>query len=273
MAGFRKEFLKDLEVFSGRGMQRVGDAFREWSRMACLPFLSGVAKFTGDMEAHARYEKEYAETVTRRAGYCDAPVTVAGRMLAQVSEALELERRDFLGYCMEELAATNKYLGQFFTPKDVARLMARTTMGDRPVASEDGLVTVYEPACGCGVIMLECMGILEEAGVAQRDVWVECEDVDLCAASCCYLQLALTGVAGVVRRGNTLTRQFSEAMVTPGAYLHGTIWRQLARHRAHGTAGASGTGGASGTEEAGQRPAVRRVPAARARRSGQLALF
>lgn len=231
VAGYRKEFLKDLEEFSGRGMQRTSDAFREWSRMACLPILSGVSKLTGDREAMERYEKEYQETVKRRKTYCANPVEVGGRMLARVVEAMELERRDFLGFCMEELAATNKCLGQFFTPKDVGRLMARVTMGDLSKLAKEDLVSVYEPACGCGVILIEACGMLAESGVAQKDVWVEAEDVDMCAASCCYLQLSLLGIAGVVRRGNTLTLKFSETMYTPGAFLHGTVWRWRARQR------------------------------------------
>lgn len=258
--GYRKDFLRDLEEFSGRGMQRASDAFREWSRMACLPILSGVSKLTGDREALERYEKEYQETVKRRKTYCENPVEVGGRMLARVVEALELDRRDFLGFCMEELAATNKQLGQFFTPKCVAKAMAKIALGDLSEAVKRDLVSVYEPACGCGVILIETCGMLMDGGVAQKDVWVEAEDIDACAAACCYLQLSLLGIAGLVRRGDTLSRKFTETMYTPGAFLHGTVWRWRARQAA------------ADVIEGADEP-TKAVPPGKAVQMGQLQLF
>lgn len=229
----RRDFLRLLEDFAGHGRQRIAEAFRAWVRFACVPVMEATCRFADDHEGVARYAKEYAETVEARKSYCPDPVKTGGGMLGILMEALTIERGDFLGCVMEDIAATNPGTGQFFTPKHLSRLMARVVTGDIQ-RDEEGLVTVHEPTCGAGVLLLECCAELMERGVAQRDIWVDAGDIDMGAFCCTYLQLSLLGYPGVVRLGDALTLQYRETAYTLAGFLHGTVWRvRRARRRRH----------------------------------------
>lgn len=232
-AEHRREFLRLLEDFAGHGRQRVAEAFRAWVRFACVPVMEATCRFAEDKEGAERYAKEYAETVEARKSYCPDPVKTGGRMLGILMDALTEERGDFLGYVMEDIAATNPGTGQFFTPKHISRLMAKVVTGDVP-KDEEGLVTVCEPCCGAGVLLLEECRVLMDSGTAQRDIWVDAGDIDMGAFCCTYLQLSLLGYPGVVRLGDALTLQYRETAYTLAGYLHGTIWRARRRCRNRG---------------------------------------
>lgn len=90
-------------------------------------------------------------------------------MLSRLVLALEDGPTDVLGGVFGELDLGNAARGQFFTPYEVCRLMARITIGDgaylRDRVEEVGFVSVSEPACGAGAMVIAFAEAVRESGV------------------------------------------------------------------------------------------------------------
>ncbi|EOV3438321.1 N-6 DNA methylase [Vibrio parahaemolyticus] len=136
--------------------------------------------------------------------------------------------RDLLGEIYMEMGIGSKNLGQFFTPYEVSKLMAKMTM-DRNMIETQKYITLHEPACGSGGMVVAKADVMYEEGYnSQKQLLAYCVDVDQTAAMMCYIQLALWGVPAVVTIGNTLTMQFSRTMLTPMYHLGGWGFKERA---------------------------------------------
>src|SRR5690606_21568321 len=81
---------------------------------------------------------------------------------------LEMERdpADVLGRLYMELDLGNERLGQFYTPYDVAKMMAGM-IGDELAAriARDGIAEIYEPACGAAAFLVAVTQDLRARGI------------------------------------------------------------------------------------------------------------
>lgn len=139
------------------------------------------------------------------------------RMLAAV--VLSLDRnpeQDFLGQLFMDLHLGNDVCGQFFTPYSVAALMSDITIGNlMDTVKEKGYVTVNDPTCGSGVMLIAAANkarkVLEKENLNfQNHTLLSGQDIDRTAALMAYIQLSLLGVAGYIKVGNSLTEPMSE---------------------------------------------------------------
>lgn len=142
------------------------------------------------------------------------------QLLAELVEILEVEPWDALGQLYMELGIQSEHVGQFFTPPEISELMARITYGGALASLKEPFVTVMEPACGAGGMILAFAKVMIDSGhnPAER-MWVHCQDIDRTAALMCYVQLALWHIPGVVVVGNTLAMETREVFYTPAHYL------------------------------------------------------
>jgi len=158
-------------------------------------------------------EQEYLEVIGR---YEPDDVARFPQLFALITTGIGLNC-DFLGSLFMELELGSDRMGQFFTPYSVARFMGKALLDDIEIhLSEKPFVTIQEPACGAGGMIIAAADALKEKGYnPQQQMWVHCTDIDAVAARLCYLQLALLGIPGVVIIGNTLTLETRRAMYTP----------------------------------------------------------
>ena len=77
-------------------------------------------------------------------------------------------------------------------------MMAQISLGDADALfKEKPFITLAEPACGAGCMVLAYADVLNQAGyLSHRHLWVSATDIDPLAAGMAYLQLSLCGVAG-----------------------------------------------------------------------------
>ena len=164
-------------------------------------------------------EKEYLEIVAR---YSKEEVNHFCELLANFIELLEPEPKDILGNLYMELELGNLNNGQFFTPHEISLLMAKLVYGDVLENMTKPFVTVSEPACGAGGMVLAFVSemIKKDMNPAEK-LFVQCIDIDRLAGFMCYLQLSLWNVPAEVIIGNTLTMKFREVYYTPAYYLMG----------------------------------------------------
>ena len=102
-------------------------------------------------------EKIYLDTIKK---YTKKEAEEFPKMFALLVEALEQELSvrgpsDVLGRLYHDLELHNKWRGQFFTPQSIADMMAEMSISDHDAdIGRRGYITVCEPCCGSGVMIL-----------------------------------------------------------------------------------------------------------------------
>lgn len=132
--------------------------------------------------------------------------------------------RDFAGEIYMDSGTSNGKAGQFFTPYHVSHLMAECNFDKDKLKAEiaadpDHVITIAEPTCGAGGLIVAAIDVLNDAGINYAwNAFVDCGDIDARCVHMTYLTLSLLGVPAVVRRGDALTLDYSETWYTP-AYI------------------------------------------------------
>jgi len=134
-------------------------------------------------------------------------------LFAQALGALvsEMETRpfeDLIGAYYMEFALSSKgqqWNGEFHTPKGISDLMAKLTLGDIESLPADRSITVLEPACGAGAMILS----LAEAcpPEVRRRLRVTAIDISRTACDMAFINTTLWGVPTRVIHGTTLSLQ------------------------------------------------------------------
>ena len=124
-------------------------------------------------------------------------------MFSELVLAMEDETHDALGMLFHELELHNKYVGQFFTPYSLCKMIATLTTEELPPS---GYVSVLEPACGAGAMLIAKAMALLEAGInPQKHMHATAVDIDQKCVHMTYVQLSLLGIPAIVIHGNTIT--------------------------------------------------------------------
>lgn len=141
-------------------------------------------------------------------------------MLTLVILALEENpEQDFLGSLYHQLGLHQEQRGQFFTPYHICEFMSEIQFTEQEDAAlkEKGFISVSDPACGAGAMLIAFANVAKKHGVNyQKHVLFVAQDIDRTAALMCYIQLSLLGCPAVVIIGDSL--------VKPGFHPDNDIW-------------------------------------------------
>ena len=152
-------------------------------------------------------------------------------LFALTALALTEKPRDFLGECFHELELQNQYQGQFFTPFDVSRMMAKISLaGFEEKIQRHGFIELSEPTCGAGGMVIAVYELIRTAGYNPTDVlFAVAQDIDRKCCNMTYIQLSLLSVPAAVIWGDTLILECREQWFTAG-YFFGA-WPERFRWR------------------------------------------
>ncbi|MBQ8616352.1 MAG: SAM-dependent DNA methyltransferase [Clostridia bacterium] len=186
---------------------KVDQSHSRWQTWADFVVMAAIAISNTVDKAHAEErEKQYLAIAGK---YRPKDLQFFAEILAEVVAGMEQNPdQDFLGEMYMALELGNDHAGQFFTPYNVCRMMAKMTYGDVLTAQieRDGWISVNDPACGAGALLVafanEC---LERKINYQTSVLFVAQDVDFIVGCMCYLQLSILGCPGYVTIDNTLT--------------------------------------------------------------------
>lgn len=192
-----------------------------------------------DLRQRDEREARYLEIVGR---YERDIVAIFPRVMAELTSGLELERGDLLGSLFHDLELHNTARGQFFTPYTVSRMMAQATLGSpealQALIEERGFVTVMEPACGAGSMIIGLADAMQAEGINyQRHLHVTAVDIDPRAIHMAYAQLSLLHVPAHLIVGNSLSLEVREHWYTPAHILGGWNARLAAAARGDASGG------------------------------------
>lgn len=198
------------------------EVFRDFVTMSAIG-ISNAVDPTGERLAR---ESEYLQ-ITQR--YTPEDIDRHCRLLALVVEGLQPAPEDFLGRLYMDLELGDAHRGQFYTPHGVSKMMAEMQFSYLPEQlAKTPFVTVSDPACGAGGMLLPVVEILQRSGHdPARHLWIQAVDIDRVSALMCYIQLTLWNVPAEVIVGDTLRLEIRESWYTPAYELNG--WRERLR--------------------------------------------
>jgi type I restriction-modification system DNA methylase subunit len=184
--------------------------FSDFVTMSAIALHNGVCKFK-------TLESEYMEIVGK---YSKDEACKITELFANLVILLNPEPRDILGGLYMELDLGNNNNGQFFTSPEISLMLAEITYGDELEKLEKPFITLSEPACGAGGMVLAFTKIMRDHNHNPAEkLWVQCTDIDRTAGLMCYLQLSLWNIPAEVIIGNTLSMEVREIYYTPAHYL------------------------------------------------------
>ncbi len=113
---------------------------------------------------------------------------------------------DMIGGCYLDFALSQKgrqWNGEFHTPKPVCDLIARLTLGDMDSFPAEGPITVCEPACGSGAMILSFAEACSPE--IRRRLRVTAMDINRTACDMAFINTTLWGIPTRVIHGNALS--------------------------------------------------------------------
>jgi methylase of polypeptide subunit release factors len=180
-----KELLKGFESSRVFGHVHPYDLFRQW-----LEAVWAMLEAWRDPEEFKA--KTYKLTYEQGAEF--------GRLFKlYVSSVEDMPFSDILGELFMRLDVNSVRAGQFFTPFPIAEFMSKVTFDKDTFmnkAKEKGCVTVCDPACGSGVMLLAFAKVVHDAlgrdGTGKLELYGM--DTDIRCVLMCRIQLRLNGL-------------------------------------------------------------------------------
>ncbi|GLI14217.1 N-6 DNA Methylase [Methanosarcina thermophila] len=213
MTNHLKEFQKGIESLAGR--YHIWQVFEDWTEAAAIELHQAThVMVTG--QKNPEIEKQYMDIVGRYNP--DDVRKVFPTLFLHVVEGLQ-EPCDFLGQAFMELDLGSHWHGQFFTPYHLSKMMAQMTLQEVP---EKEVLTISEPACGSGGMLVACAEVLQEKGInSMYRMHAVATDVDQTCFNMAYVQLSLLGISAEVCLGNTLSCETRKCWRTFASVLTG----------------------------------------------------
>lgn len=213
-----KEIKKLLEA--NTGARRMSQVFDDWTEMFAVALRNTV-----DLRGRDEREQEYLRVAGQ---YDEKQLARFAEAFAHVVNLMTVEPTDVLGRTYMELDLGNEALGQFYTPYDIAALMAEMQADSLTSQVErNGFAQIYEPACGAGAFMIAASEAFRAKGFnPQTQLHVTAEDLSTQAVHMIYIHLTLLHIPAVIHRRNTLTLETFDTWCTP-AHILGDWSRRL----------------------------------------------
>lgn len=217
-----KDIVKLLE--RNTGAQRLSTVFDDFVEIMALTYRNSF-----DRSGRDARERRYLEIVKK---YSREDLDRFGHAIALVTLEMDQEPADVLGRLYMELDLGNERLGQFYTPYDVAKLIAGMVSDElADKIARDGTAEAYEPACGAGAFLIALTQDLRGRGINyQQTLFVTAEDIAPQAVYMTYVHLTLLHVPAIVHHRDTLTQETFASWPTLAYALNG--WRFRTRREA-----------------------------------------
>ena len=214
---YKSQFINIIESLGTKyGRHKV---FGNFVEMAAISISNSVRFDRG-------LENRYLNVIE---SYDKGEVNNFPKLLAITTDALQLEMRDFLGECFHAINLNDKkHTGQVFTPKSVSDICASTCLNKDEVLrkiKENGKITIYEPACGAGSMIISCLKLLKDWNINYQEyIQIVAQDIDSRCAYMTYIQLSLLGAQALVVIGNTITLENRMTLETPFSAIHNCLY-------------------------------------------------
>lgn len=178
-------------------------------------------------------EKNYKLIMSK---YDESTRLVIREIFANIYDLLSTQMHygfnDYLGELYMCSATSSSKSGQFFTPYNVSKLCAKMAISEGKIKEcieDDKILTLHEPTCGAGGMILAAADILynDFHFNYSRNLLVECGDIDRRCVHMTYLQLALAGIPAIVYHRDGLSLETWDKWETPAYIMQWLRFRNI----------------------------------------------
>lgn len=181
---------------------------------------------TCDFENRDKREKQYLNIIEK---YKEEAILFP-HLYSELVEEMNKGFNDVLGSLFMELGLGSKTTGQFFTPYHIAQATAGALFDKEQIdkqIKEKGYISLLEPSCGGGAMVIALAEEMHKRGYnPQKQLVVECNDLDVKGVYMTYVQLSLYGIPAVVNHADSLTLSKYDTFKTPAYILDGWEFRR-----------------------------------------------
>ncbi|MEO5913335.1 MAG: N-6 DNA methylase [Luteolibacter sp.] len=208
--GFRK-FINEIASRKSAAVT----VFADFCRMSACALAAGSR------------EEEYLEVARR---YTRDELSDISQAFAHLVQ--EMERHpfaDLLGPFYIECAAhsSKQARGEFYTPPEISKLMARVLFDVEAAKLKKEPITLNEPACGSGGMVLAVAELFAPDAVDL--LRVTAQDINPVAADMAYINLTLWGIPARVILGDTISKSATREWMNVHWFRVGENSRRLAQ--------------------------------------------
>lgn len=201
----KREIIQIIDSMSGK--YSGYEIFTDWIRSLSLAIENSTHMI------HDKYwrdrEQLYLDTMRK---YTEQERSNLCKLTACLVDTLEDGPFDVLGDVYMKGGMGSKLAGQFFTPYHLSVLTARIGVMEQVKAYKSGeisKITVNEPSCGGGAMVIAAAQVLKEEGINyQTAMDVVAQDLDWKGVYMCHVQLSLLGISAICVQGDTLANPY-----------------------------------------------------------------
>lgn len=215
-----KLLKKEMDSFAYK--HNIWDVWKDWLSVMAIS-ISNSVEFHQLAEREETYRNIISKYDTTEVEHL---ITMFHYLIAGLQVCGVGSYRDILGELYHALNLNNKNNGEFFTPLHISDFMAEIQMIEcEETLNEQGYVSVCEPTCGSGVMVIAFANALMRKGYdVSRSMIAVCTDINPVCVNMCYIQLSLIGVPAVVIHGNSLTVSTFNRWYTPMFVWRNWLW-------------------------------------------------
>ena len=188
--------LKELEAVRGRYDRH--EIFRDWIGMterylSMVPhhFMSVIS--SGRLAEDPPEDKEFWDLIRER--YDQDEYAAMSRATAMLIEASDQCYMDVPGEVFMQMEVANqKFADQYFTPWNIAYMMAKMTVDPDALEDREEPLTICDPCCGSGVMLLASAAQFPDAAVRSGQVRFYGQDIDHRCVTMARINLRLYGL-------------------------------------------------------------------------------
>lgn len=218
---FEKQFLSNFQRLCNR--HHTWQVWQDFVHMSACAIANAVDRRPDIWNLR---EASYLAVVKR---YSKDELNLICELFSITVMALdENPAQDFLGKIYMQLDFGSDWHGQFFTPWNVAELMAKMQIKDnlKEQIERKDYISINDPCCGAGCMFLAFAHVCKnDMNINyQQSVLFVGEDVDEVVAKMCYIQISLLGCPGYVVVGDTLLEPLCGSAIEPISKKPENIW-------------------------------------------------
>lgn len=168
----KQKIINKIKSLSGR--YSPYNIFSDWIECSALAIQNACTM--PHTELWEAREKEYLDIMRR---YNEDERFAIRELFFLLVDAMDEEMTDVLGEVYMAAGLGSKYTGQFFTPFHLSELCARVAIQDKIDHFDGNVLTLTEPSCGGGGMIIAAAKVMKEAGInPQKYLRIVAQDLD-----------------------------------------------------------------------------------------------
>lgn len=217
------EIVKDLKYFDYK--YNTYEVLKDLFIMSALSISNSIEL---NEELYNKREEEFNQISSK---YNKQDMQQFSKIFAKTIELYQNEKiNDYFGEIFMQSSTNSGAKGQIFTPYALSFECAESIINKKDFNKKD-IVTMYEPACGGGGMIVAMVDILKnklDIDYSKR-LFVVAGDLDRRCVAMTYVALSLLGVPAIVQEKNAISEELYDTFETPAYKMQYLRFKDVVR--------------------------------------------